>query len=151
MNKTEIKTIVVRTLFVMIIAATILFFTRPTQATPESKPVLTEKNLSDNRQVLFVAVDSLVNLLTDIQQEQPNVFEIENDGSRLSFIAFDEKPFNAVFLDGEYLSRFDNIGNTGIEKLKSQKGFSLALIRKADTQYVRIPSEIMHSIQLQKR
>lgn len=150
MNKIELKFILIRVVLVLIVAAILLFFTKPKQATLESTSVLTEKTLSDNRQILFVEADSLISLLTEIRQEQPNIFDIENDGSRLSFIAYDEKPFNLIFLDGEYLSRFENIGNTGIENLKSRKGFSLPIITKADKQYVRIPAEIMQSIQLQK-
>src|SRR5688572_6486414 len=114
MNKIELKAILTRILFVLVIAACLLFFTKPKQARLDSKPVLTQKSLSDNRQVILVVADSLVNLLTEIQQEQPDVFEVENDGNLLSFIAYDEKPFNLIFLDGEYISRFENIGNTGI-------------------------------------
>src|SRR6218665_2305247 len=143
MNKADIKTIVYRLLFLIVVVGVVLYFTKARQSVLDAKPSLSGKVLSDTRQVVFVNADSLKSFLNKIQQEQPNVFEVEEDNHKLIIRALDEKPFNTIFLDGEYISRFDNIENTGIEKLKSAAGFSLPIEKKSSVSFVRIPTEII--------
>jgi hypothetical protein len=151
MNKTDIKAISYRLLFLAIFTGVILYFTQTKQSVPDTNPSLSAKTFSATRHIVFVRVDSLRSFLEKIQEEQPEVFELEEDNGKLVIRSLDEKPFNAIFLDGEYLSRFDNIANTGISKLKSEAGFSLPIEKKSGISFVRMPTEIIHSIQLQKK
>ncbi len=149
MNKAEITAITIRATFVAAFAALILYFTTPGMAGSEPAPA--EKNIADNRLELYVAADTLVSIIESINKDRPNVFELERKRTKLLFFVVDEKPFNTIFLDGEYLTAFHDSSKNGIEKMENQKGFSLAVVTIKGRQYVRIPSEIMHSIQLQKR
>lgn len=54
------------------------------------------------------------------------------------------------FFDGEYISRFNDIRNAGVKKRNTEGSFSLPIEKNAGIRYVRIPAEIMQSIQLQK-
>lgn len=151
MNKKEIKAILAKILILGFIVVMIWYLTQAKPSPPTTTVSLSANNLSDTRQIVWVKVDSIVKYLQEIKTQQPNVFEIEEDGNKLIFRSLDEKPFNTIFLDGEYLSRFDNVTNTGISKIKSGYGFSLPVEKKSDNRFVRIPTEIIHSIQLQKR
>lgn len=151
MNKKEIKVILAKILILGFFVGVIFYFTQEKPSSSTTNVFLSANNISDTRQIVWVKVDSLVKYLQEIKTQQPNVFEIEEDGNELIFRSLDEKPFNTIFLDGEYLSRFDNVTNTGISKIKSGYGFSLPVEKKSDSRFVRIPTEIIHSIQLQKR
>lgn len=150
MNKLEIKAIFIRVLLISLIIGLVLFFTKAKQSTLDSTPSLSAKSLSENRQILRINADSLISFLNKIQQEQPNVFEVENDGNSLNINSLDIKPFNAIFFDGEYISRFNDIRNAGVKKRNTEGSFSLPIEKNAGIRYVRIPAEIMQSIQLQK-
>lgn len=97
MNKLEIKAIFIRVLLISLIIGLVLFFTKAKQSTLDSTPSLSAKSLSENRQILRINADSLISFLNKIQQEQPNVFEVENDGNSLNINSLDIKPFNAIF------------------------------------------------------
>lgn len=151
MNKKEIKAIMEKILILGVFGGVIFYLSQAKPSPPTTTVSLSAHKLSDTRQIVWVKVDSLVKYLQEIKTQQPNVFKIEEDGNELIFLSLDEKPFNTIFLDGEYLSRFDNVTNTGISKIKSGYGFSLPVEKKTDSRFVRIPTEIIHSIQLQKR
>ena len=151
MNKKEIKFIASKIIILFMVVGIIAYLTKPQPPKKDFAVEVSEKMLSETRQILWIKVDSLTSYLSKIDKQQPNVFSIADEDNRLVFRSLDEKPFNNIFLDGEYLSRFDKVSNSGIEKTESTHGFSLPIKKKSDIRFVIMPTEIIHSIQLQKR
>lgn len=131
---------------IVLLAMGVLFMTR---ARSLGTKEFSEKNVDPNRQIAWVKADSLSVLLNRLFKQQPTVFQWKDEGDQFVFTALDDKPFNSLFLDGEYLSRFDNVANAAVEKSKTGYGFRLTVEQKAGSRFVRMPAEIMHSIQLQ--
>ena len=151
MNKKEIKFIASKIIILFMVVGVIAYLTKPQPPKKDLAVEVSEKMLSETRQILWIKVDSLVGYLSKIDKQQPNIFSVKDEDNRLVFKSLDEKPFNNIFLDGEYLSRFDKVSNSGIEKTESTYGFSLPIKKKSGIRFVIMPTEIIHSIQLQKR
>ena len=148
-NHREIYYALKRVLIVALLAMGIWILAR-TRSSPEpDSKAFSSRQLDSDRQIVWVNADSLAGLLNRLQKEQSTVFRWKDEDQQFVFQSLSDKPFNDLFLDGEYISRFDSVRNTGVEKQPSGYGFQLPTKTKSSRRFVRMPAEIMHSIQLQ--
>ncbi len=150
MNNKEFKLVIFKLLMLGSICGGLVFFGVGKISKIEDTEEVSKKLFSENREVIWVKSDSLLKYLDILKTSQPNVFEIEKSNSEITFRALDEKPFNTVFLDGEYISRYEKKHNLGIKKLSNGYGFSLKIEEKNNVLFVKIPAEVIQSILINK-
>lgn len=150
MNKKEITMAFRNVLFCVVLGGVILLLGKTRNSVTEEPLSVFNDKFSESREIVWVKSDSLLKLLDEIKTKQPGVFEIEDSDSKIVFRALDEKPFNAIFLDGEYISRFNEKQGLGIKKIDNSYGFSVDVEEKKDIPFAKMPAEVMQSILINK-
>ena len=130
----------------------IWYTTRPIDPAAGPPTGLNADHLDPERQVIWVRADTLRRLLNDLKATQPGVFDyrLNTDRLELRCATGAEKSFNKLFLDDEYLSRFDKIRDAPVEKLPTGYGFALTVQKKRGTACVRLPAEVLQSLMVQQ-
>lgn len=148
MNKKELKFIALKLVVAGCFGAILLYLGKSSFSNTENDD---SENISkENREIVWVKSDSLMKYLDVLNNNHPETFEVEASGSKITFRALDEKPFNTLFLDGEYVSQFDKNENFGLKKIDNGYGFSLKVEEKNNVPFVKMPAEIMQSILINK-
>lgn len=109
---------------------------------------LQANRLDEERQTLWVRADSLQQLVQRIANREPGVFSQTLTRSNWEVVGTDSRAFDRIFLDGEPLTNWASLENRLIEPNDKGYGFSAPIIRKNKINYVHLPAEIIHSLQL---
>jgi hypothetical protein len=146
--KKELRYIVFRIVPLLALTGGILYCHRPIADTGFDKKALSQDEFHEVRQVIWVNADSLLVLIKKIQEKEPHAFTIKTGGSEWTVTAKDTRAFERIFLDGEPLSNWDVGRNPSIDKLEGGQGFSVKAKTIHGSPFVRLPAEIMQSIQI---
>lgn len=143
----NIKPIVYWISIVVLISGIVLFCSRPRMGQLPATKELVQNQLDEERQTLWINMDSLNTWLEPLQQ-QTNAFEYEFDESKLKIQSLDEKAFNAIFLNYRSVAAFAELKDPILVPLKKGYGFEAEVEEKSKIKFVHLPAEVIQSIQL---
>ena len=146
-HRKEIRYITLRTALLASLAAVVWYCHRPTSGTDLADKPFAPQEFHREREVVHVRADSLAALIGKIQENDKNAFTFE-PGSEWTFYAKDRKAFERIFLDGEALADWNTEQRPSLQKLKDNAGFSVQTEKVNGVSYVKLPAEIMQSIQI---
>ena len=144
----ELRYLVFRIVPLLFLTAGVWYCHQPVTDFDFDKNKMTPEQFHEARQVVWVNADSLQNLISKIEEKEPDAFSVKTGTSEWTFAAKNTRAFERIFLDGEPLSNWDTKRNPSIEKSEDEQEFSVKAKTINGITFVRMPAEIIQSIQI---